>query len=126
MGRTSTALNGIARDFAVFDHWFCEVPSQTFMNREPNMLSGHGDYHPAMGRSFRTRWTHSVPEWTMDLEEVGKGLSALGKTVGPGLIAKAREMGVKLPTELNDPGAELPPSRIVEFLRDVAGHSSRD
>src|SRR6478672_8603443 len=135
-------LNGIARDFAVFDHWFCEVPSQTFMNRsfwtagtssglvvnspmrkwstandaetlferleahgrtwkvyvmepmslsftglihfprlkdrlathfvpfaeferdaaagnlpdfsliEPNMLAGHGDYHPAMGRSF--------------------------------------------------------------------------
>src|SRR5262245_25421567 len=135
-------LNGIARDFGVFDHWFCEVPSQTFMNRsfwtaasssglavnspmrkwftrndaetlferleahgrtwkvyvmepmclsftglihfprlkdrlathfvpfaefeqdaaagtlpdfsliEPNMLVGHGDYHPAMGRSF--------------------------------------------------------------------------
>jgi phospholipase C len=135
-------LNGIARDFGVFDHWFCEVPSQTFMNRsfwtaasssglvvnspmrkwftandtetlferleahgrtwkvyvmepmvlsftglihfprlqerlatqfvpfaeferdaaagtlpdfsliEPNMLAGHGDYHPAMGRSF--------------------------------------------------------------------------
>ena len=135
-------LNGIARDFGVFDHWFCEVPSQTFMNRsfwtaasssglvvnspagkwltkndaetmferleahgktwkvyvmepmavsftgvihyprlkdrlathfvpfseferdaaagtlpdfsliEPNMITGHGDYHPAMGRSF--------------------------------------------------------------------------
>jgi phospholipase C len=135
-------LNGIARDFGVFDHWFSEVPSQTFMNRsfwtaatssglvvnspmkkwftentaetlferleahgktwkvyvmepmvlsftglihfsrlkdrlathfvpfaefekdaaagtlpdfslvEPNMLSGHGDYHPALGRSF--------------------------------------------------------------------------
>ena len=26
-------LNAIARDFGVFDHWFCEVPSQTFMNR---------------------------------------------------------------------------------------------
>ena len=26
-------LNGIARDFGVFDHWYCEVPSQTFMNR---------------------------------------------------------------------------------------------
>ena len=26
-------LNGIARDLGVFDHWFCEVPSQTFMNR---------------------------------------------------------------------------------------------
>jgi phospholipase C len=135
-------LNGIARDFGVFDHWFSEVPSQTFMNRsfwtaatssgfvvnspvskwfakndaetifnrleshgrtwkvyvmepmplsftglihyprlrhrlashfvpfaeferdaaagtlpdfsliEPNMLTGHGDYHPAFGRSF--------------------------------------------------------------------------
>ena len=135
-------LNGIAADFGVFDHWFSEVPSQTFMNRsfwtaatssgfvvnspvtkwfakndaetlfdrleahgktwkvyvmepmplaftgiihyprlrdrlathfvpfaefeadavagtlpdlsliEPNMLTGHGDYHPAFGRSF--------------------------------------------------------------------------
>ncbi|HEY3834326.1 MAG TPA: alkaline phosphatase family protein [Acidimicrobiia bacterium] len=135
-------LNGLARDFGVFDHWFSEVPSQTFMNRsfwtaatssglvvnspmkkwftdndaptlferleahgktwkvyvmepmplsftglihfprladraathfvpfakfekdaaagtlpnlsliEPNMLAGHGDYHPAMGRSL--------------------------------------------------------------------------
>jgi phospholipase C len=26
-------LNGLARAFGVFDHWFCEVPSQTFMNR---------------------------------------------------------------------------------------------
>ena len=26
-------LSGIARQFGVFDHWFCEVPSQTFMNR---------------------------------------------------------------------------------------------
>jgi phospholipase C len=26
-------LSGLARGFAVFDHWFCEVPSQTFTNR---------------------------------------------------------------------------------------------
>ena len=26
-------LSGLARDFGVFDHWFSEVPSQTFMNR---------------------------------------------------------------------------------------------
>ncbi len=135
-------LNGLARDFGTFDHWYSEVPSQTFMNRsfwtaaessglvinapftdfltkntaetlferleahgktwkvyvlepdpisftglihyarlkddfknrfvpfsefekdaaagtlpdfsliEPNLLAGHGDYHPAMGRSF--------------------------------------------------------------------------
>ncbi len=26
-------LNGLAKGFDVFDHWFCEVPSQTLMNR---------------------------------------------------------------------------------------------
>jgi phospholipase C len=26
-------LNGLARSFGVFDHWFCEVPSQTLPNR---------------------------------------------------------------------------------------------
>jgi phospholipase C len=26
-------LSGLARAFGVFDHWFCEVPSQTFPNR---------------------------------------------------------------------------------------------
>ncbi len=26
-------LSGLARGFGVFDHWFCEVPSQTFANR---------------------------------------------------------------------------------------------
>jgi phospholipase C len=26
-------LSGIAKGFGVFDHWFCEVPSQTLMNR---------------------------------------------------------------------------------------------
>ena len=26
-------LSGLARAFGVFDHWFCEVPSQTFANR---------------------------------------------------------------------------------------------
>jgi len=143
-------LSGIARDFGVFDHWFSEVPSQTFMNRsfwtagsssglvvnspmrkwftqntaptlferleahgktwkvyvmepmplsftgmihfprlhdrlathfvpfsdferdaaagtlpdfsliEPNMLAGHGDYHPAMGRSLTDQVTVEV------------------------------------------------------------------
>lgn len=143
-------LNGIGRDFGVFDHWFSEVPSQTFMNRsfwtagqssglvtnspmtkwftnntaetlferleahgrtwkvyvmepmvlsftgmihmprlkdrlathfvpfseferdaaagtlpdfsliEPNMMSGHGDYHPAMGRSMTSAVTIDV------------------------------------------------------------------
>ena len=26
-------ISALARGFATFDHWFCEVPSQTFANR---------------------------------------------------------------------------------------------
>lgn len=36
-------LNGLARDFAVSDRWFCSVPSQTFCNRSFfNSGSSHG------------------------------------------------------------------------------------
>ena len=47
-------LNGIAKAFGVFDHWFCEVPSQTFMNRSFWMAgtsSGFVTNFPAM------KWT---------------------------------------------------------------------
>ena len=43
-------LNGLARAFGVFDHWFCEVPSQTFMNRSfwtASTSSGLTVNHPA-------------------------------------------------------------------------------
>jgi phospholipase C len=63
-----------------------------------------------------------VPEWTMDLEVVGRALSTLGKGMAPALFAKARELGVPLPAELNEPGAKLPPERIVGVLRQVAWH----
>jgi phospholipase C len=63
-----------------------------------------------------------VPEWTMDPEVVGKGLSTLGKGVGAGLIAKAREIGVGLPAELNEPGSEPTPRQIVSVIGDIAAH----
>jgi phospholipase C len=64
----------------------------------------------------------AVPEWTMDPEVVGKGLSTLGKGMGPALIARAKQMGVQLPDELEDAKAPLPPALIVPFLRGIAGH----
>src|SRR6476620_6725529 len=65
-------LSGIARGFGVFDHWFCEVPSQTFMNR-----------------SFWTAATSSglvvnspVKKWmdVNDAETIFERLEAHGKT----------------------------------------------
>ena len=47
-------LSGVARGFGVFDHWFCEVPSQTFMNRSfwtAGTSSGFVTNSPAM------KWT---------------------------------------------------------------------
>jgi phospholipase C len=71
------------------------------------------------------RWatvqSQPVPEWMLDPEEIGKGLSGLGFTIGPGLIAKAKELGVELPAELDSQG-RLPPARILECLREIAGH----
>jgi phospholipase C len=72
--------------------------------------------------SWATVTARPVPEWTMDLEVVGKALSTLGKGMAPALFAKAQELGVPLPAELTEPGAELPPGRIVGVLRQIAWH----
>jgi phospholipase C len=65
---------------------------------------------------------HPVPAWTLDLDEVGKGLSTLGKSVGRGLIAKARELEAEFPAELGDPGGEPPPSHMVKLVQAIAWH----
>ena len=63
-----------------------------------------------------------VPDWTMDPDVVGRGLSTLGKGIGHGLITRAREMALKLPAALDDPNAPLTPRLIVDGIKDVASH----
>jgi phospholipase C len=63
-----------------------------------------------------------VPAWTLDPEVVGKGLSTLGKGMGPTLLSRVKQMGVELPAELDQPDATLTPTRILPFLREIAGH----
>ena len=76
---------------------------------------------PRDPNTWATMKPRPVPEWSMDLEVVGKGLSGLGKHIGPALIAKAKEMGVQLPAEVKD-SHNLPPRLIVPVLRQIAGH----
>ena len=64
-------LNGLARAFGVFDHWFCEVPSQTFMNRSfwtAGTSSGFVTNSPAM------KWTEENTAETLfnRLEQHGR------------------------------------------------------
>ena len=65
-------LSGIAKGFGVFDHWFCEVPSQTFMNRSfwtAGDLVGLRDQ-----QRRRSNWTqHNTAETLFDrLEAHGR------------------------------------------------------
>jgi phospholipase C len=65
-------LNGLARAFGVFDHWYCEVPSQTFMNRSfwtAATSSGNVVNSPA------TKWLTAN-----DAETIFNRLDAHGKT----------------------------------------------
>ena len=71
-------------------------------------------------------WSHlssrPVPEWTMDLEVVGKALGTLGKGLAPAMLHEAEALGLELPADLTEPGAPMPPERIIPLLRQVAAH----
>src|SRR5262249_4444551 len=90
LGKPFTERDGSAR---TFDHVFSLATP-----RDPD--------------TWTTLTPRPVPDWTMDLEVVGKALSTLGKGMAPALFAKAKQLGVPLPAELTEPGAELPPDRI--------------
>ncbi|MEZ4689292.1 MAG: alkaline phosphatase family protein [Ignavibacteria bacterium] len=38
--------SALARNFAVYDNWFCAVPSQTFCNRSSSMHQHHRGSSP--------------------------------------------------------------------------------
>jgi phospholipase C len=100
LGEAFTARDASAR---TFDH-LLSLPTP----RHPN--------------SWATITARPVPEWTLDTEVVGKGLSTLGKGLGPALIARARELGVQVPAELDKLDAKLSSSLVVPFLREIAAH----
>jgi phospholipase C len=77
---------------------------------------------PRDPNTWATVTARPVPEWTMDLEVVGQGLSTLGKGMGPALITMAKQMGVALPPELDGPDGAFTPALVVPFIRDVAVH----
>jgi phospholipase C len=65
-------LNGLARAFGVFDHWFCEVPSQTFMNR--SFWTAATSSGLAVNAPYRKWFTKN------DAETIFERLEAHGKT----------------------------------------------
>ncbi|MEY2248586.1 alkaline phosphatase family protein [Streptomyces sp. BF23-18] len=81
-------ISGIARGFATFDHWHCEVPSQTFTNRS--------FYHAASSSGFVVNAPYENFPLHNDAETVFERLEAAGLTwrvyVDPGMRMSATGM----------------------------------
>ena len=63
-------ISTIARGFATFDHWHCEVPSQTFTNRS--------FYHAATSSGFVDNAPHTNYPFHNDAETIFERLDAAG------------------------------------------------
>ena len=84
-----------------------------------HLLSLEEPRDPSAWKRFRP---HPVPDWTMDPDVVGRGLSGLGKGLAPAIIEQARELGVTFPPGFDDPDRELRPREIIDALRGIAAH----
>ena len=71
-----------------------------------------------------TRWPHvtalPVPKFHMDLVQMEKALSTLGKTMGRGLLQHAKHAGIAIPTQLTDPNQHPTTEQIITALRNIA------
>lgn len=66
-------LSTLAREFGVYDHWYCAVPSQTFCNRSFfHASTSHGFVTNMLGDGYR-KWLDAAPAPTVfnRLEEAG-------------------------------------------------------
>jgi phospholipase C len=59
-----------------------------------------------------------VPQFHMDMVQMGKALSVLGKTAGSGILEHAKQSGLVIPAELTDPNSS--PEQVVAALRSIA------
>ena len=55
----------------------------------------------------------------MDMVQMGKALSTLGKTAGSGMLEHAQQSGITIPPELADPNAHPSTQQIIAALRSV-------
>src|SRR5262245_5155769 len=77
---------------------------------------------PRDPKTWTTVTPRPVPEWMLDDEVVGKGLSTLGIGVGASLFEKAKSMGVELPTEFKDSTGSMKTAEIMPAMRLIANH----
>ena len=60
-----------------------------------------------------------VPQFHMDMVQMGKAFSILGKTAGTGMLERAQQAGIAVPPELTDPNAHPSTEQIIAALRSI-------
>jgi phospholipase C len=61
-----------------------------------------------------------VAQFHMDMVQMGRALSVLGKTAGSGMLEHAKQSGLTIPPELTDPNADPSPKQTIKALRSIA------
>jgi phospholipase C len=61
-----------------------------------------------------------VPQFHMDVVQMGRALSVLGKTAGSGMLEHAQRSGLAIPPELADPDAHPGVEQTITALRSIA------
>jgi len=61
-----------------------------------------------------------VSQFHMDMVQMGRALSVLGRTAGNGMLQHARQSGLAIPPELTDPDAHPSTEQTLMALRDIA------
>lgn len=61
-----------------------------------------------------------VSQYDMDMVQMGRALSVLGKTAGSGMLEHAKQSGIAVPAELTDADAHPAVEQTIEALRNIA------
>ena len=98
LGAAFTARDAAA---AAFDH---------LLSREsPRDPAGWPDVNPL-----------PVPQFHIDMVQMEKALSTLGKTAGSGMLEQAKQSGLTIPPELTDPNAHPSTEQTIKAVRNIA------
>ena len=130
-------LSTIAKGFGVFDHWFCEVPSQTFMNRSfwtAATSSGLTVNHP-VGNWIQSNTAETLFDrleahgrtWKVYIQEPNVKPSCwCSRSPGSSTCLAAADrrwrvqrVGIAIPPELTGPNPT--PAQVVAGVRKIAG-----
>ena len=130
-------ISALARGFATFDHWFCEVPSQPAgkdLRRGPVIVAARDAIargiapalsldDPKAPEDWPDVIARPVPRFDEALVPADASLSALGKALFFGCLALGKELGQAVPDIGKD--ADIKRGEAIATIDDLFGQPQR-